>query len=776
MCGNRLRPWLALPLVAVLLCACARAPERFAARRPLAADATAAITLAGANADALRRFLEAYDPASEKGQAARFLLAGLPLADAASMREADLRETVDQAFAARDAFPWGRDVPWDIFLHYVLPHRTSQEPFQPHRLHFFKTLAPRLDGITDMAAAAQEIALWCLEHVAYVPTSRRDQGVMTSLRRGQARCEEAVILFAAAARSVGIPVRKADTPAWQFADDNHAWAEVWINGTWHYIDPANPGPRLDDAWFSENVRNVLVTTATVYGDAPDAPEPVLRQGRGYTVLNTTASYAPVHPLRVRVVGRNGVPVPNVVVLASIYNYAGFRPALRIQCDGAGEGMVMLGKGTVLLTTVLGHRRAAALATITPPRDGDADRPAPVTLDLAHEEPMPAGFWMRFGGKLPAAPLPPLAAAERDAFEADKAARAAQRTERFNSMLRSASNYLAASGNATSGDARLAAILKDAGENGDMVATLVDMIPAPLRQTLIDYLATLSPKDRAACSAAGLRTEPALALAAREHARALWGLAYDDDTFTSFVLANRISKEEPYASYRSSLREQAASWIGADLADTVWRVNAYVKHLRPAPSGVLSPVLTPDQAVRSGHVATDQDRAVASVGILRSLGIPARYVEPWGWVEYFDGAQWSPLFPARPECLDNKAATPASERYYAPWATLNLQCTRDGAPLAPDAAEYFRQFALSSFVTTASAPSLGYFRQLEPDAGLRGAYDATTSTFQLSFPSGSYFLIAGTRNATGEAYVRVRPFALLPGETNTLVGPLDLPQD
>lgn len=49
------------------------------------------------------------------------------------MSAQDLAENLDYAFLAREAMPWGKTVPWDTFLHYVLPHRTSQEPFQSHR-------------------------------------------------------------------------------------------------------------------------------------------------------------------------------------------------------------------------------------------------------------------------------------------------------------------------------------------------------------------------------------------------------------------------------------------------------------------------------------------------------------------------------------------------------------------------------------------------------------------------------------------------------------------
>ena len=82
---------------------------------------------------------------------------------------ADLRENLDHAFLARQLMPWGKTVPWDVFLHYVLPHRASQEPFQPHRAFLFAELAPLCATALSMEEALSRVGGWCAAR-AVTPT------------------------------------------------------------------------------------------------------------------------------------------------------------------------------------------------------------------------------------------------------------------------------------------------------------------------------------------------------------------------------------------------------------------------------------------------------------------------------------------------------------------------------------------------------------------------------------------------------------------------------
>ena len=159
-----------------------------ATRQPITDSKSTLIAIpAAANPKAAEHaaFAQAYAEDSEKGRAALFLLENLPLADRLSMSEAELRENLEYAFLARQTMPW--EIPWDIFLHYVLPHRASQEPFQPHRAMLFRELAPLCAKAASMEEALSIVGKWCAQKAEYRPTSRRDLGVVSILEAGRGR-------------------------------------------------------------------------------------------------------------------------------------------------------------------------------------------------------------------------------------------------------------------------------------------------------------------------------------------------------------------------------------------------------------------------------------------------------------------------------------------------------------------------------------------------------------------------------------------------------------
>ena len=160
-------------------------------------------------------FVARYPAGSEEREAARFLADNLPPGDAASLDAADLAENLDYAFLARRSLPWGRQVPFDLFLRYVLPHRVTQERLEPWRREYFSTLAPLLAGSADIRSAALAVNRWCFAQAGFATSSRWDQGPQDTRARGLGRCEELAILFVDAARSVGIPARPCWTPAWR---------------------------------------------------------------------------------------------------------------------------------------------------------------------------------------------------------------------------------------------------------------------------------------------------------------------------------------------------------------------------------------------------------------------------------------------------------------------------------------------------------------------------------------------------------------------------------
>jgi hypothetical protein len=732
------------------------------------------LALAGENASALQDFVATYPQGSEEREAAMFLAVNLPAADAATMTADQLREHVDYAFLARRSMPWGQDVPWDIFLRSVLPHRTAQEPTQPFRKRLFSELAPPLGQNQDMAVAALKLALWCQKQFAYVGTSRRDQGPLTTLTRGQARCEEAVVLYVAAARSIGIPARLAIVPAWQFTNDNHAWVEVWINGSWHYLDPANPSPRLDWAWFTENAANALYVVALSYGPPQPDNDASMHTRQGATLINRTAAYTRTYPLRIAVLDAQGAPLPDAKVFVSTYNYGTLKPVTRVDTGEDGTGSILLGKGVVMLTVQHKGNTDFGVGLVQPGPNDQA--PEPVQLDLRRDR-LPGGrIWMRFTPWLKV-PAPEISEHQQHRFDAAKQELSQVRQQRHQELEALATRFTTRSPLGQAFQMGRTEPLLDAGENLPELLRALDMAPASLRSVLDAYTAALSPKDRSETTAQKLLNEAQAAQEARNLARTFMGMEYPDAVFKEFVLPGRITHYEPYSSHKALFLEQFRRLTEQGAENALLAVNRLSASLRTAPASPLAGDLDPLQVLRGNMVTSQRERGVFCTALLRSIGIPARYLEQWGWVEYHLAGEWLPLYPARPQDLGNKAATTTARAVYGQPALLEMTFTLGGEPAPPGEVSYFKDFAVSRF-----APDLagtegehsGHFASLEPDPVFQARYDKERRAFRFRLPEGRYFLTAARRNQYGEPLVHIIPVAVKAGSVTQVTTALDMP--
>ena len=313
---------------------------------------------AGTRADLLFAPLEpsgALDLSAEGRSDYRFLLANLPLSDLAALDSSALLANVRLARRARGEFSWGASVPEELWHHYVLPHRVSQEPWVPWRARFLEELAPRVAGLS-MGEAALEVNHWCHEMATYQPSDGRDQDPLTTIRAGLGRCEEEMILAIAALRSVGIPARQCYTPYWAHMDDNHAWVEVWTEGAWSWLGACEPAPALGQAWFTDPAQRAMLVVSQAYGAvAPGGVEPVLKKEGRSTAVNSTAVYGPVKTLGLSVTDARGRPLARRRVVFQLFNYGGWMPALAQETDARGRLELACGRGSWLVTAGDGKR-------------------------------------------------------------------------------------------------------------------------------------------------------------------------------------------------------------------------------------------------------------------------------------------------------------------------------------------------------------------------------------------------------------------------------------
>ncbi len=573
---------------------------------------------ANPNAGQLRAFEQMYVEDENKSLAARFLLDNLPPADRLSMSSRDLSENLDYAFLAREALPWGETVPWDIFLHYVLPHRASQEPFEPHRAMLFGELAPLCATARNMDEALMRVGRWCAERAEYRPTSRRDLSVISILEAGYGRCEETNILFLAAARAVGLPVRQAMVPWWQHADGNHAWVEAWTESGWQFLESGTEFSALNQTWFATQAPRMPKVAAHAFGQPQDPS--VYRTGAGFALLDNTGAYTRGTPVGISVRLADDQPAPGRDVFFSVYSMGGLRPVVRTVTNDEGMARVILGPGTFFVSCASEDGLAW---TLLDTRDMDETRvllhadvaqALPLSIKFSHPDQAEKSF-------------NPTTSTRLEQLRAERA-------KRWQPFLRSLPKPLQER-------------LPLAGERVPRWLRLLNHPASPATPWLSPLVASLDDKDLLQAEPESLPRDIELALHARE-ASAKAGLTYDDDTFVNFVLSPRLHLE-PCTPWRADLQPWLEKFTSLPLDKKVHAIRARIDALPILPQTLFGPPLTPLQTLEGGICSSILDKAVLATAALRTMGVPARCEADFGGVEYFDGRGWQfwEMLPAVP---------------------------------------------------------------------------------------------------------------------------------
>jgi hypothetical protein len=360
-------------------------------------------TLAAAG-DAKKELLNFLQDASGlRRKWAAFLVANMPPRDLGMVSADLLHDHLENAELAYNLFPWTKDVPESIFLHYVLPYRISQESLGKWRGYFISQLYERLKNLKSMEAAALEVNRWAGENVKFKPTEFRDQGPFETLRAGYGRCEDMMTVYIAAARAVGLPARGVSTPWWATCDNNHAWVEVWTDGKWHYLGACEPAATLDEAWFRNPARRAAVVYSVCFG-APETDEIIHRRGTDFTYVNTTPVYSETCVVNVVVLDTAGSAQKDVPVVVSVFNYGGLRPIAHKTSDKQGRVQFVLGIGQFFLSAGADESQRAwkILDTASGPTPDATEggqrasaRQLEERLVLGQQPPPDGAFWLRY---------------------------------------------------------------------------------------------------------------------------------------------------------------------------------------------------------------------------------------------------------------------------------------------------------------------------------------------------------------------------------------------
>ena len=279
-------------------------------------------------------------------EAMEFLYAYMPLSDLADYEPQFFLQQVRYAFKAREEMPWGKDIPEDVFRHFVLVYRVNNENLDTARMVFFRELKERVAGMT-IEEAALEVNHWCHEHVAYRASDSRTSAPLATLRTSLGRCGEESTFAVTAMRAVGIPARQCYTPRWAHCDDNHAWVEVYVDGEWKFLGACEPDPRLNMGWFSVPSTRCMMVHSKAFGKYK-GDEEVVKRTSLYSELNLLSHYAPTRRVTVTVQDEEGKPLKGAQVKFKLYNYAEYYTLSTQIADKEGKASLTTGLGDLLI--------------------------------------------------------------------------------------------------------------------------------------------------------------------------------------------------------------------------------------------------------------------------------------------------------------------------------------------------------------------------------------------------------------------------------------------
>ena len=288
-------------------------------------------------------------------EAMEFLYAYMPLSDLADYEPEFYLQQVRYAFKAREEMAWGKEVPEDVFRHFVLVYRVNNENLDTARIVFYRELKERVKGMT-MEEAALEVNHWCHEHVAYRAADARTSAPLATLRTSLGRCGEESTFTVTALRAIGIPARQCYTPRWAHCDDNHAWVEVYVDGEWKFLGACEPDPRLNMGWFSVPSTRCMMVHSKAFGKYK-GDEEVVKRTSLYSELNLLSHYAPTRRVTVTVQDADGKPLPGAKVKFKLYNYAEYYTLATIATNADGEASLTTGLGDLLIWATDGDRYA-----------------------------------------------------------------------------------------------------------------------------------------------------------------------------------------------------------------------------------------------------------------------------------------------------------------------------------------------------------------------------------------------------------------------------------
>lgn len=660
-------------------------------------------------------------------EALTFLYAYMPIGDITDYDGEFYLKNIRSSFQAQQEMPWGDSIPEEIFRHFVLPVRVNNENLDESRMVFYDELKDRVKGLS-LEDAILEVNHWCHEKVIYTPSDARTSSPLASVKTAYGRCGEESTFTVAALRSVGIPARQVYTPRWAHTDDNHAWVEAWVNGTWKFLGACEPEPILNMGWFNGPAYRGMLMHTKVFGKY-HGPEEVMLRTDGYTEINVIDNYAPTAKAVITVVDANGKPVPDASVEFKIYNYAEFYTVANKQTDSEGKTFLTAGKGDMFVWATkdgkFGYEKVSfGKGDVTITLDKTPGDVATVKFDIIPP----------VEGSIPA-----------EVTEEQKAENARRLLEedairnKYVSTFYTEEKAEALAKELSIDPLKTADFLIASRGNWMELEKFLRETPAEKRPVAMALLDVISKKD--------LRDTPASVLADHLNNTPV----VDSDLFDQYLLNPRVANEflSPYRSYFvANVDAQLAKDAKEDPQVLVKWVKDNIQ-INNDLNEQRIPVMP--MGVWKARVADTRSRNIFFIALARSLGIPAR-IEPVARKnQYFHDGKWVDVdFEAAVQTVAKQGKVVAS---YSPIKAL-------ADP------KYYSHFTIAKLLPDNKLQTLNFETAGNVDMGVGDTWSSMLKK-PLAMDEGNYMMVTGTRMANGSVLAEITFFTVEPDKTTNI---------
>lgn len=147
--------------------------------------------------------------------------------DAEAMTAEYLIRNIDQAFEARERYPWARHYSDTVFLRYVLPYRIDAEELTDWRAFFRARYEPMIDTLAEprtVRRVARLIIRDIKKQFGFHPEALMLKPAFTpeeAFACGRGECNSVANIYVLALRAMGIAATKDVIPVWGTSDGGH---------------------------------------------------------------------------------------------------------------------------------------------------------------------------------------------------------------------------------------------------------------------------------------------------------------------------------------------------------------------------------------------------------------------------------------------------------------------------------------------------------------------------------------------------------------------------